>query len=36
MTDTLVLHHKTKMVRRLRLAPDEAMSWAPLTLVADD
>ncbi len=27
MTDEIVLHHGTTMVRRLRLAPGEAMPW---------
>jgi len=27
MTDEIVLHHGTTMVRRLRLAPGEAMLW---------
>ncbi len=27
MTDEIVLHHETTMVRRLRLAPGEAMPW---------
>jgi quercetin dioxygenase-like cupin family protein len=27
MTDELVFHHGTTMVRRLRLAPGEAMPW---------
>ncbi len=27
MTDEIVLHHATVMVRRLRLAPGEAMPW---------
>ncbi len=27
MTDELLFHHGTTMVRRLRLAPGEAMSW---------
>ncbi len=27
MTDEILLHHETTMVRRLRLAPGEAMPW---------
>jgi len=27
MTDEIVFHHGTTMVRRLRLAPGEAMPW---------
>jgi len=27
MTDEIVFHHGTTMVRRLRLAPGEAMQW---------
>jgi quercetin dioxygenase-like cupin family protein len=27
MTDEIVFHHRTTMVRRLRLAPGEAMPW---------
>jgi quercetin dioxygenase-like cupin family protein len=27
MTDEVVIHHGTTMVRRLRLAPGEAMPW---------
>ena len=27
MTDEVVIHHGTTMVRRLRLAPSEAMPW---------
>ena len=27
MTDEIVCHHGTTMVRRLRLAPGEAMPW---------
>ena len=27
MTDELIFHHGTTMVRRLRLAPGEAMVW---------
>ena len=27
MTDEILFHHETTMVRRLRLAPGEAMPW---------